>query len=116
MTIALAACTQAASPTLQTSERPTVEPPAAASAEDAPDPAACTDLEEHPIAAAIAEDFEADYDDVIGWFCAGHSFEDILLALQTERLAPMNVPALLAERDQGKSWHRIWKDLGITTP
>ncbi|MEX2029750.1 MAG: hypothetical protein WD906_02095 [Anaerolineales bacterium] len=77
--------------------------------------AVCPELEPHPIAASIAEDFDTEYDQVIEWFCGGHTFEDILLALQTERLGSVGAADLLAERSEGKSWDVVWAELGITT-
>ena len=76
----------------------------------------CTDLDPHPIGAEIAETYDIAYKDVMGWFCSGHTFEDILLALQTKELADFELEWLLDERLQGKSWDQIWDEAGITAP
>jgi len=76
----------------------------------------CTDLDPHPIGAEIAGTYDVAYEDVMGWFCGGHTFEDILLALQTQTLADVELERLLDERWQGKSWDQIWDEVGITAP
>jgi len=76
----------------------------------------CTDLDPHPIDAEIAGTYDVAYEDVMGWFCGGHTFEDILLALQTQKLADVELEWLLDERWQGKSWDQIWDEAGITAP
>jgi len=76
----------------------------------------CTDLDPHPIGVEIAATHDVAYKDVMGWFCDGHTFEDILLALQTKKLADVEFEWLLDERLQGKSWDQIWDEAGITAP
>jgi len=76
----------------------------------------CTDLDPHPIGAEIAGTYDLAYKDVMGWFCSGHTFEDILLALQTKKLADVELEWLLDKRLQGKSWDQIWDETGITAP
>ena len=76
----------------------------------------CTDLDPHPIGAEIAGTYDVAYKDVMGWFCSGHTFEDILLALQTKKLADVELEWLLDKRLQGKSWDQIWDEAGITAP
>lgn len=73
----------------------------------------CPELSPHPVAVDIAKTFETDYEQVIGWFCNGHPFEEILLALQTQKISEVEVEVVLAERMGGKSWDQIWSDLGI---
>lgn len=117
LSIFLAGC--AASPTppfVPVGEAATAAPPTRAGSVE-PEPAAvCPDIEPHPIAVSIADDFDAPYEDVVEWFCGGHTFEDILLALQTDKLAPVGAEVLLAERRQGKTWSAIWAERGITAP
>jgi hypothetical protein len=98
-------------------EQPALQPTRPAPQATAPRPTVtpkCPELDPHPIAAAIAEDLETEYDQVIEWFCGGHTFEDILLALQTEKLAGAAAADLLRERERGKPWEVIWRELGIT--
>jgi len=71
---------------------------------------------EHPIAVSIAEQYAylTDYDEVIGWFCDGALFEDILNALTTEELSGIDAGDVLMLVAEGKSWDEIWLELGIT--
>jgi len=76
----------------------------------------CTDLDPHPIGAEIAETYDVPYKEVMGWFCSGHTFEDILLTLQTKKLTDVELDWLLDKRLQGISWDQIWDEAGITAP
>jgi len=75
----------------------------------------CPETSPHPVAADIAETFDVEYELVIGWFCDGHAFDEILLALQTQKIVEVEVDFLLKERDSGKSWDQIWRELEITS-
>lgn len=75
----------------------------------------CLGPETHAVGQAIAEQFEeADYEDVMTWFCNGAEFEDILVALQTEK--DMGEPAedLLQLLAEGQTWEEIWESIGYT--
>lgn len=61
---------------------------------------------------SIAEKFDARYEDVMGWYCDGFAFEDILLALQTSQLTD-ELPGDLLEKLVNQSWEEIWKELGL---
>jgi hypothetical protein len=76
----------------------------------------CPDLDPHPIGVDIADTYDVAYEQVMEWFCAGQTFEDILLALQTTELADVEIDRIFYERGQGRSWDQIWDDLGITAP
>jgi len=76
---------------------------------------ACPESSPHPVAADIAETFDVEYLLVIGWFCDGYAFDEILLALQTQKIVDVEVDFLLEERDSGKSWDQIWRELEITS-
>jgi hypothetical protein len=79
----------------------------------------------HPVASRIAERYDLEYEDVIGWFCLGVENEDgdserngfglgqIMLALETARKAGGEPEEYLARRAAGEGWGVIWKDLGI---
>ena len=70
----------------------------------------------HPIAVSISEQYAylTDYDEVIGWFCDGAIFEDILNALTTEELSGVEAGDVLVMVAEGKTWDEIWLELGIT--
>ena len=81
------------------------------------EPAAqCETGTEHPIAVTIAEQYAylTDYDEVIGWFCDGAVFEDILNALTTEELSGTDAGDVLLMVAEGMTWDEIWLELGIT--
>jgi hypothetical protein len=66
----------------------------------------------HPIGESISEKFEVPYEDVMDWFCGGETFEDILLALETQDLSGRSVEELFVMKEQ-MSWEDIWKELSI---
>lgn len=75
----------------------------------------CPETSPHPVAADIADTFDVEYELVIGWFCDGYPFDEILLALQTQKIVDVEVESLLEERVAGKSWDDIWRDLEIVS-
>jgi hypothetical protein len=83
------------------------------SEDDSPD-SNCTEMDPHPIAKSIEENFDISYGEIIGWYCDGYAFSDILLALETEKLVDVSIPDLLS-RVETQSWEDIWLDLGVTT-
>ncbi len=72
----------------------------------------CSTLNPHPIAVSMEEKFEVSYDEIMTWYCDGYAFSDILLALETEKLVDLSVPALLS-RLRTRSWEIIWDELGV---
>lgn len=72
----------------------------------------CTEYNPHPMGESIAEKFDTSYEDVMGWYCDGYAFEDILLALQTSQLTGES-PDVLLEKLINQSWEEIWKELGL---
>jgi hypothetical protein len=67
-----------------------------------------------PIAAGIAEQFEdTSPTDVMEWYCEGAEFEDILLALQTQKQSGAEIEQLLRQLAEGMSWDEIWLELEI---
>lgn len=80
----------------------------------------CSDAkqENHPLAAKIVakygEKLEIDETTIMEWFCEGHSFGQIMLALTTHILDPESDPyELLLAREGGLGWGKIWKDKGL---
>jgi hypothetical protein len=73
----------------------------------------CTDPATNSLAESITETYDVTYEQVMSWYCDGHSFEDILTALETSQA--VDVPAqdlldMLADRD----WNAIWQEVGFT--
>jgi hypothetical protein len=124
LALSLTGCTSSAPQTARTgsqpkswsASRPLTDPtsgPLPAAPEAGP-AAVCPDPAPHPIGLSISETFEASYAQVIEWYCAGQSFEDILLALQTEELTGHPVAEIFALKEQ-MTWDEIWTEL-YTTP
>lgn len=82
---------------------------------------------QHPVAAAIAENYETTYEQVLDWFCGidnsegdsaenqTHGLGQIMLALQTAvSMGEEHDPAdFLAQRQDGKGWGQIWQEAGL---
>jgi hypothetical protein len=72
----------------------------------------CTEQDPHPIGQSIAQTYEISYEQVMLWFCSGYSFENILIALETEEA--VDIPAeVLLEMVLDKEWEEIWKEVGL---
>jgi hypothetical protein len=52
--------------------------------------------------------------EVITWFCEGAEFEDILVALETEKQTGTAAEDLLVMRAEGLTWEEIWQVVGFT--
>jgi len=70
----------------------------------------------HPIGESISDQFAiiTTYEEVMGWFCNGASFEDILNALITEELTDVDAESTLYMVAEGYTWDEIWLELGVT--
>lgn len=77
-------------------------------------PTSCVEIDPHPVAEGIADEFEVEYQSVLDWFCKGSTFDDILLALQTSELTDESPESLLAMTEQ-MTWDEIWNELGLTS-
>jgi hypothetical protein len=75
--------------------------------------AECLSPEAQTMGSSIAANFETTYEQVMGWYCAGHDFEDILLALETADSVDVPPADLLSKLEQGQSWDEIWKEIGL---
>jgi len=65
--------------------------------------------EQHPVAAAIAETYGVEEEQVLAWFCEdGFGFGQIMLALQTSQASEGDPGELLARRSAGEGWGEIW--------
>lgn len=75
----------------------------------------CTEVDPHPMGVSIAEKFDVSYERVMTWFCSGHAFDEILIALQTSGMSDASVEELLTLR-QSQPWDQIWVELGVVGP
>jgi hypothetical protein len=84
-------------------------------AEEMPEPVEviCPEVSPHPIAEDIAATFDVSYQQVEDWFCSGVPFDEILLALQTQKIVEVDVEQIFDHRKQGMTWDEIWAELGI---
>lgn len=73
----------------------------------------CGTPEDQDMAADIADTYGITYEEVLGLFCQGFSFDEILLALETAAQTNSQAQDILVMRRDGKSWDDIWKDLGV---
>jgi len=61
----------------------------------------------------IAAQFEdVSFERVMDWFCSGAEFEDILIALQTEKVTGQPAEELLKMLVTGLNWDEIWHSIG----
>ena len=73
----------------------------------------CAEGDMHSIGQSITTTYEVSYEQVMTWFCSGYSFENILIALETNEA--VDVPAeLLLQMLQEKEWEEIWVEVGFT--
>jgi hypothetical protein len=73
----------------------------------------CTYTDPHPIGQSIAETYQVSYEQVMGWFCSGYSFDNILIALETSAAVDIS-PDVLLEMLLEKEWEDIWAEVGLT--
>ena len=74
----------------------------------------CPGTEINRIGASIADEYEfVDYDQVMGWFCEGAEFQDILVALETEDQTGTEAAEMLEMLVDGFSWDEIWEEIGL---
>jgi hypothetical protein len=90
--------------------------PAATDADSTPEAAPdCAGDDVRQMAVSIADDYPfSSGGEVMGWFCEGAEFEDILLALETEDLTGVPAEEMLEMLAEGLSWDEIWLVVGLT--
>jgi hypothetical protein len=75
----------------------------------------CYGADPNVIGMGIAESFpETTYELVMAWFCNGAEFEDILVALQTERITDFPASEMLLMLADDWTWDEIWQVTGLT--
>ena len=74
----------------------------------------CLSSEMSVIGKNIAGQFdETSFEQIMTWFCNGAEFEDILIALQTEKLTGQPAQSLLEMLVAGRTWDEIWQSIGF---
>jgi hypothetical protein len=75
----------------------------------------CYGPEPNEIGKGIADKFDdTTYEQVMIWFCNGAEFEDILVALQTEKLTDVPAEEMLVMLADDWTWDEIWQLIGLT--
>jgi hypothetical protein len=75
----------------------------------------CADEDTRKMGEAIAVDYAfTNTDEVLGWFCSGAEFEDIITALETSEQTGIAAGDLLEMLADGLSWDEIWLAIGYT--
>jgi hypothetical protein len=73
----------------------------------------------HPVALALAAEFNVDYSVIADWHCSGFGFGEIARALliaekfEGEEGETVTADELLAMRDQGMGWGQIKQEYGV---
>ena len=68
---------------------------------------------DHPFAAAIAETYGTSVSDVMGYFCNGFGFGEIMLAHQTHQVNGEEINSMLDLRESNHGWGQIWQEMGM---
>jgi ActR/RegA family two-component response regulator len=75
----------------------------------------CARPEADKLGAAIARDYAfTNTEQVMGWFCNGAEFEDILVALETAEQTGVSAEDMLVMLAAGLTWEEIWQVVGLT--
>jgi len=73
----------------------------------------CLSSEMSVIGKNIAGQFkDTSFEQIMTWFCNGAEFEDILIALQTEKVTDQPAHGLLEMLVAGLTWDEIWQTIG----
>jgi hypothetical protein len=73
----------------------------------------CLSPEAQGLGSSIAAGFGISGEMVMGWYCSGYAFEDILLALQTAAQVNVSSQDLVDRLGQGQTWEVIWVEIGL---
>ncbi|MCX7977133.1 MAG: DUF5667 domain-containing protein [Bellilinea sp.] len=83
------------------------EPPAGE-----PPLAACTN-QTHPVGVKLAVTYAVPYEDVMGWFCQGFGFGEIMLALQASQHSELTAEEILLLKVELGGWGEVWRHLAM---
>jgi hypothetical protein len=73
----------------------------------------CLNSEMSVLGKNIASQFEdVSFEQIMAWFCNGAEFEDILIALQTEKVTGQPAQGLLEMLVTDLTWDEIWQSIG----
>lgn len=70
----------------------------------------------HPVGLSLAARYSVPYEDVMGWFCQGFGFGEIMLALQASQNTELTAEDLLLLKLELGGWGEVWKYLAMLEP
>jgi hypothetical protein len=71
----------------------------------------CTGADPHPHGTTLADLFDVPYEEIMGWFCSGFGFGEIVLAYSLSDQTGTPVEEIFAMRDDGLGWGQIKQQL-----
>ena len=99
-------------PDIEVQEQTITEPVDVGTDSDTVNPE-CLNSEMSVLGRNIDAQFEdVSFEQVMAWFCSGAEFEDILVALQTEKVTGQPAQGLLEMLVTGLTWDEIWQSIG----
>jgi len=91
----------------------TITDPAEMSTNSDTDNLECLNSEMSVLGKNISAQFEyVSFEQIMTWFCNGAEFEDILIALQTEKVTGQPAQGLLEMLVTDLTWDEIWQSIG----
>ncbi len=75
----------------------------------------CTGADPHPKGQVLADRYQVEYEEIMGWFCQRFGFGEIELAYQLSEQSGMAVEDIFALRRTGLGWGQIKNDLRNVT-
>ena len=67
----------------------------------------------HPFGARLAKQYEADYETLLGWFCNGYGWGQVMLTLRTGQITGVDPGEILDMRSEGNGWGHIWQTFDL---
>jgi len=99
-------------PDIEAQNQIIIEPAEMGANSDTIDPE-CLNSEMSVLGRNIASQFEnVSFEQIMTWFCSGAEFEDILIALQTEKVTSQPAQELLEMLVTDLTWDEIWQSIG----
>jgi len=83
------------------------EPP-----QNEPPLAGCTN-QTHPVGVKLAATYAVPYETVMGWFCQGFGFGEIVLALQASQHSELTPEEILLLKVELGGWGEVWRHLAM---
>jgi hypothetical protein len=106
-----AAPTMTVTPTGMPTSTATVTPPVTPTA---PITTVCTGANPHPQGTALANQYGVPYEEIMGWFCSGYGFGEIVHAYDLSLDSGVPVADIFAMRASGMGWGQIGQQLGTS--